>query len=83
MMVLVVSGRFTTQRNFNHTGSKCRPASKVRASKQRGEKLRHAQKSNRDYSHPGVDRIRSLNEPEYISYITHILSTIGACTQPF
>ena len=29
------------------------------------------------YSHPGVDRALSLNEPEYIPCVTHILSPSG------
>ena len=30
-----------------------------------------------DSSHPGVDRIESLNEPSYIPYTIHVLSTSG------
>ena len=33
--------------------------------------------STQIYSHPGVDRIISLRESEYIPCITHILSTSG------
>ena len=32
------------------------------------------------HSHPGVDRIPPLTEPEHIPYIAHILSTQGGCT---